>query len=63
VLKWILLLVSVGLIYFWFKNKGRAAEVEQKQKQKPKLPRQSLPSQKKSGLAATAECIYPARKG
>jgi hypothetical protein len=28
VLKWILLLVGVGLIYFWFKNKGRAAEVE-----------------------------------
>lgn len=34
-LKWILLLVGMGLIYFWFKNKGRAAQVE-KAKEKAK---------------------------
>jgi len=28
VLKWILLLVGLGLIYFWIKNKSRAAQVE-----------------------------------
>jgi AmpD protein len=37
VLKWILLLVGVGLIYFWIKNKGRAAEVE-KEKAKAQTP-------------------------
>ena len=38
-LKWILLLVGVGLIYFWFKNKGRVAEVEKaKAKAQPPPP-------------------------
>jgi hypothetical protein len=35
VLKWILLLVGVGLIYFWIKNKGRAAQVEKAKAQTP----------------------------
>ena len=34
-LKWILLLVGVGLIYFWIKNKGRSAEIK-KAKEKAK---------------------------
>jgi hypothetical protein len=35
VLKWILLLVGVGLIYFWIKNKGRAAQVKKEKSQTP----------------------------
>jgi AmpD protein len=38
VLKWILLLVGLGLIYFWIKNKGRAAEVEKANKKAKTSP-------------------------
>ena len=34
-LKWILLLVGIGLIYFWIKNKGRATQVEKAKAQAP----------------------------
>jgi hypothetical protein len=51
-----------ALASFTFGLKTRAA-LRKLKKQKPKLPRQSLPSQKKSGLAAIAEFICPALKG
>lgn len=50
-LKWILLLVGIGLIYFWIKNKGRAAQVE-----KVKAKAQTAPP-----VIAEPQAIRPCR--